>query len=150
LKKHIKAQKKLHRIAFKIYRDLVNQLNPIPKSYMEEFDVLYRVLTQRREDKNKVYSIHEPEVLCISKGKEHKQYEFGNKGFTWQHHTSDDGINWQLSDPFFFKHPRSGARDIMMIYGMNGKLLNHPKMLVAGDENNTSKLWVYHLRDKTQ
>ena len=46
---------------------------------MEEFDVLYRVLTQQRDDKNKVYSIHEPEVLCISKGKEHKQYEFGNK-----------------------------------------------------------------------
>jgi IS5 family transposase len=79
MKKHIKAQKKLHRIAFKIYQDLVNQLNPILKSYMEEFDVLYRVLTQNREDKNKVYSIHEPEVLCISKGKEHKQYEFGNK-----------------------------------------------------------------------
>jgi len=79
MKKHIKAQKKLHRIAFKIYQDLVNQLNPIPKSYMEEFDVLYRVLTQQKDDKNKVYSIHEPEVLYISKRKEHKQYEFGNK-----------------------------------------------------------------------
>jgi transposase, IS5 family len=79
MKKHITAQKKLHRIAFKIYLDLVNQLNPIPKLYMEEFDVLYRVLIQQKDDKNKVYSIHEPEVLCISKGKEHKQYEFGNK-----------------------------------------------------------------------
>ena len=28
---------------------------------------------------NKIYSIHEPEVLCIAKGKEHKPYEFGNK-----------------------------------------------------------------------
>ena len=28
---------------------------------------------------SKIYSIHEPEVLCISKGKEHKKYEFGNK-----------------------------------------------------------------------
>jgi len=78
-KKHIKAQKKLHRIAFKIYQDLVRQLNPISKPYMNEFDVLYRVLTQRREDSNKIYSIHEPEVLCIAKGKEHKPYEFGNK-----------------------------------------------------------------------
>jgi hypothetical protein len=25
----------------------------------------YRVLTQQRNDKNKVYSIHEPDVLCI-------------------------------------------------------------------------------------
>jgi IS5 family transposase len=74
-----KAQKRLHRIAFKIYQDMVKQLNPIPISYMKEFDVLYRVLIQKRDDKNKVYSIHEPEVLCISKGKEHKPYEFGNK-----------------------------------------------------------------------
>jgi IS5 family transposase len=79
MKRHIKAQKKLHRIAFKIYQDVVKQLSPIPKSYMQEFDVLYRVLTQQRDDSKKIYSIHEPEVLCISKGKEHKQYEFGNK-----------------------------------------------------------------------
>jgi IS5 family transposase len=79
LKKHKRAQQKLHRIAFKIYHDLVTQLNPIPKSYMERLDVLYRVLTQQREDSNKIYSIHEPEVLCIAKGKEHKPYEFGNK-----------------------------------------------------------------------
>jgi len=79
MKKHIKAQKRLHRIAFKIYQDVVKQLSPIPKSYMQEFDVLYRVLTQQRDDSNKIYSIHEPETLCISKGKEHKPYEFGNK-----------------------------------------------------------------------
>lgn len=27
----------------------------------------------------KVYSLHEPDVLCIGKGKEHKKYEFGRK-----------------------------------------------------------------------
>ena len=43
------------------------------------FNTLYRVLTQERSDKNKVYSIHEPLVECIAKGKEHKKYEFGNK-----------------------------------------------------------------------
>jgi len=79
LLRHRKAQRRLHRIAFKIYQDIVKQLNPIPKSYQQELDVLYRVLTQQRDDTNKVYSVHEPEVLCISKGKEHKQYEFGNK-----------------------------------------------------------------------
>jgi IS5 family transposase len=79
IKKLNKAQKRLYRIAWKIYHDVVKQLNPIPISYMKEFDVLYRVLKQKRDDTNKVYSVHEPEVLCISKGKEHKQYEFGNK-----------------------------------------------------------------------
>lgn len=47
--------------------------------YIKEFDVLYRVLTQKRNDSNKDYGVHEPDVLCISKGKEHKPYEFGNK-----------------------------------------------------------------------
>jgi transposase, IS5 family len=79
MKSHRKAQKRLHHIAFKIYHDVVKQLNPIPKKYKEELDVLFRVLTQKRDDTHKVYSVHEPEVLCISKGKEHKQYEFGNK-----------------------------------------------------------------------
>jgi len=79
MKKHEKAQKKLHRIVFKIYVDLVKQLNPIPKSYQKELDVLYRALTQQKDDKNKIYSIHQPETLCISKEKEHKPYEFGNK-----------------------------------------------------------------------
>lgn len=38
-----------------------------------------QVLAQTRSSKNKVYSLHEPEVLCSSKGKEHKKYEFANK-----------------------------------------------------------------------
>ncbi len=36
------------------------------------------VLNQKRTDKNKVYSLHEQEVRCISKGKKHKKFEFGN------------------------------------------------------------------------
>jgi transposase, IS5 family len=38
-----------------------------------------RLLTQRRDDKNKLYSLHAPEVECIAKGKSHKKYEFGSK-----------------------------------------------------------------------
>ena len=38
-----------------------------------------RVFKQKREDKNKIYSLHAPEVECISKGKFHKKYEFGCK-----------------------------------------------------------------------
>ena len=79
-KKLNRLQGKLKRIGFKIFQDLVTQLNPIPKeAYYETFDILFSVLTQKKDDKNKIYSIHEPEVLCIAKGKEHKPYEFGNK-----------------------------------------------------------------------
>lgn len=36
-------------------------------------------MKQTRSSSNKIYSLHEPAVECISKGKEHKKYEFGNK-----------------------------------------------------------------------
>lgn len=39
----------------------------------------HRLYNQKRNDKNKLYSIHAPEVECISKGKAHKKYEFGVK-----------------------------------------------------------------------
>ena len=38
-----------------------------------------RIYEQKQHDKNKVYSVHEPDVACISKGKVHKRYEFGSK-----------------------------------------------------------------------
>gem|GEM_PF-6287044 len=38
-----------------------------------------RVLAQKRHDRNKVYSLHEPHVYCLAKGKAHKEYEFGAK-----------------------------------------------------------------------
>ncbi len=37
------------------------------------------MLKQTQKDSNKIYSLHEPEVRCIAKGKEAKKYEFGNK-----------------------------------------------------------------------
>lgn len=47
--------------------------------YEKEFEALFQVLKQKKDDSIKIYSIHEPKVLCISNGKEHKKYEFGNK-----------------------------------------------------------------------
>ena len=37
------------------------------------------MLKQQLADKDKIYSLHEPQVYCLSKGKEHKKYEFGSK-----------------------------------------------------------------------
>jgi IS5 family transposase len=38
-----------------------------------------RLHRQQPTDSPKLYSLHEPEVVCISKGKSHKRYEFGQK-----------------------------------------------------------------------
>ena len=72
-----KADKKVKTIAGRLVRELQRKLPA--ESYSDELDLFQRVLRQKRQDSNKVYSLHEPEVVCISKGKEHKKYEFGSK-----------------------------------------------------------------------
>ena len=72
-----KADKKVKTIAGRLVRELQRKL--AAESYSGELDLFQRVLRQKRHDSNKVYSLHEPEVVCISKGKEHKKYEFGSK-----------------------------------------------------------------------
>lgn len=37
----------------------------------------YRIRTQTRHTKNKLYALHAPKVECISKGKARNRYEFG-------------------------------------------------------------------------
>ncbi|GAB6161391.1 hypothetical protein JCM12298_05500 [Desulfothermus naphthae] len=47
--------------------------------YVKQIELFEKVHSQKKKDKNKIYSLHEPGVFCISKGKEHKKYEFGSK-----------------------------------------------------------------------
>lgn len=49
------------------------------KDFEKLLAVSHRLLAQQRHDKNKLYSIHAPEVASISKGKSHKRYEFACK-----------------------------------------------------------------------
>lgn len=90
-KKARKAEKKLKTIAGRLIRDLERKL-PFAKGqeYKELLDLFKQVLSQTKSSKNKVYSLHEPQVYCIGKGKEHKKYEFGAKGSIAV--TKDSGI----------------------------------------------------------
>jgi hypothetical protein len=47
--------------------------------YAVAFDVFQQIIHQKKSDSDKVYSVHEPDVQCISKGMEYKKYEFGCK-----------------------------------------------------------------------
>jgi len=49
------------------------------ESLRELLALAHRLLAQTRDSKNKLYSVHAPEVECIAKGKVHKRYEFGCK-----------------------------------------------------------------------
>ena len=50
-----------------------------PKALQRELTLAKRLLEQQPRSKNKLYSLHAPEVECINKGKAHKRYEFGVK-----------------------------------------------------------------------
>ena len=83
--------KKLKTYLGRVTRDIERKLSP---EQLAEFEKLlslsHRLLLQQRQDKNKLYSIHAPEVVCISKGKSHKRYEFGCKV----------GVVVTMKDPF--------------------------------------------------
>ena len=72
--------RRIKTIANALLADITRKLTPAVKTGMiEELEMYHKVINQKRKDKNKIYSLHEPHVFCISKGKEHKKYEFGNK-----------------------------------------------------------------------
>ena len=77
-KKAIRADKRLRTINGRLVRKLERNLGE-NRQYDELLSTFKKILLQRRNSSHKIYSIHEPDVQCISKGKEHKKYEFGNK-----------------------------------------------------------------------
>lgn len=58
--------------------------------YNEKLALYLRMLLQKRGGKNKLYSLHEPHIYCMSKGKAHQRYEFGTKASITT--TRDSGI----------------------------------------------------------
>jgi len=63
----------------RIVRDVERKADNMSEALRDELNLAKRLIKQQRNDKNKLYSLHEPHVACISKGKAHKKYEFGNK-----------------------------------------------------------------------
>ena len=78
--KSARTIKRIRTMAGVLIRELERKLPAEARVQHEETLAMYRrVQNQTRFDKNKIYSLHEPGVLCIGKGKEHKKYEFGAK-----------------------------------------------------------------------
>jgi len=71
------AKRKPRTIAGRLVRELERKLPD--GACAAEPEIFKKVLAQERNGKNKVYSLHEPEVYCMNKGKAHKKYEYGCK-----------------------------------------------------------------------
>jgi len=79
-KKATKAARKLKTIAGRLIRDLERKLSPGAFSrHLPQLRIFEQVLNQQKNSTNKIYSLHEPQVYCVGKGKDHKKYEFGAK-----------------------------------------------------------------------
>ena len=74
------ALRKLRTIARRLVSELERNLNTsLQEQYASELINLKKIVSQKKLDKNKIYSLHEPETACIAKGKAHKKFEFGSK-----------------------------------------------------------------------
>lgn len=75
-----KASKSVKTIAGRLVRDLERKLSPLQVlMYGVDIELFKKVLAQKRDTPNKIYSLCEPNVKCYAKGKEHKKFEFGSK-----------------------------------------------------------------------
>lgn len=79
-----KALRRLKGYTGRVLRDIERQLGKVPEGavkarLMEMIALVTRLLAQKPKHRGKLYSLHEPAVDCISKGKAHKRYEFGTK-----------------------------------------------------------------------
>lgn len=63
----------------RVLRDVGRKVSGPDESLQTLLALCQRLHAQQPTDKGKLYSLHEPEVVCISKGKAHKRYEFGQK-----------------------------------------------------------------------
>ncbi len=78
-KKKIKQLKTYLRRVFCDLKRKTHGDQSLKEAFEELFGLTNRLLSQTRESKNKLYSLHAPEVECLSKGKARKKYEFGCK-----------------------------------------------------------------------
>jgi IS5 family transposase len=76
-----KGLKRLRTIAHILIREQRRRLpkHTLFERHQQDFLFYERILKQQPKDKNKIYSLHEPDSYCIGKGKDHKPYEYGNK-----------------------------------------------------------------------
>lgn len=74
--------KRLRTYLGRVYRDVGRKIagdGERQARFARLLGLVERLLVQQPKDKNKLYSLHAPEVVCITKGKAHKPYEFGCK-----------------------------------------------------------------------
>jgi IS5 family transposase len=88
----------------RLIRDIRRKATDIDEDLSTLLDRAERIRNQQPQDAKKLYSLHEPEVQCISKGKAHKRYEFGQKVAV----ATTNRSNWIVAAPLMANNPYDG------------------------------------------
>jgi IS5 family transposase len=86
-------------------RDVERKLPEPSEKFKELLKNAKRIQMQKKDDKQKLYSVHAPEVECIAKGKAHKKYEFGCKTSV----ATTANSNWIVAAQAHHGNPYDGA-----------------------------------------
>jgi len=104
MKRAKRETRRLKTMLGRVIRDIERKMLNPQETLQEQLAVAKRLMEQQRNSKDKIYSIHEPHVQCIAKGKVHQRYEFGCKvGFA----VSAKG-NWIVGAQSFKENPYDG------------------------------------------
>jgi|TARA_B110000211_G_scaffold234699_1_gene305698 IS5 family transposase len=157
-----KAVKQVKGYLGRVLRDLQRQVDQqnigLTDRQCDRLEQAQRLLKQTKKSNNKLYSLHEPHVDCISKGKAHKRYEFGVKasitttakeafivgarsyaGNPYDGHTLKDQLE-QVS-VLTNNTPQTGYVD----RGYRGHGVENTRMIIAGQKrgiSNTEQRWL--------
>jgi IS5 family transposase len=73
-------------------------------SFLQLIELANKLLLQEKNTPNKIYSLHEPEVCCIGKGKDRIRYEFGQLAGV----VTTNSRNWIVNVEDFSNNPYDG------------------------------------------
>ncbi len=124
-KRAAKMTGKLKTLLGRVVRDIRGKTVEPSSNLKSLLKLADRLLVQKREDSDKLYSVHEPHVECICKGKVHKRYEFGCKVSLA---TTSKG-NWIVAASALHGNPYDGHTLEQTIQKMEHLCCRKPKMI---------------------
>lgn len=104
MKRAGKEVRKIRTYLGRVMRDILRKVSSPSGKLAELLAIAGKLLKQKRDSKDKIYSVHEPQTECICKGKAHKRYEFGNKVGV----VTTSKTNWILGATSYHGNPYDG------------------------------------------
>lgn len=123
MKRAHKETKKLRTYLGRVLRNVERFYGPLTDKQAQLLVVARRIFEQQRCDTNKLYSVHAPEVECLSKGKAHKRYEFGCKVrvVTTNQKSWVVGIDAESGNPYDGATLKPALKQVELLTGVKAK-----------------------------